>query len=155
MRFAFDSNVLIYAVDTGTPAKHEIARRIVENAFEADAVLVTQTLGEYLSVFTRKYPKQLAEARAAAELWIELLPLADSTGDDVIAASRYALKHRLQYWDSLILVVAASAGADFLLSEDMHDGLSIEGLTIIDPFNPANSGLIDVMLRPTEEIDRP
>lgn len=155
MRFALDSNILVYAVDTATRAKHETARRIVEKAFKADALLVTQTLGEFLSVFTRKYPKQLAEARAAAALWVELFPLAHSTGDDVIAAPRIALDHRLQYWDSLILVVAASAGADYLISEDMHDGLSLDGLTVVDPFNPTNTALIDVLLTPMEGVERP
>ncbi len=155
MRFALDSNILVYAVDTATPAKHGICRRIVEQAFAADAFLVTQTIGEFLNVFARKFPDRLPEAQRAADLWVELFPLANSTGADVIAASRYAMKHRLQYWDSLISVVAAAAGADFLLSEDMHDGSSIDGLTVINPFNPANAALIDALLAPIASLDRP
>ena len=155
MRFAFDSNVLVYAVDTATPVKHQVARRIVESAYAADAILVTQTLGEFLGVFTRKYPRQLPEAQLAAELWIELFPLADSTGEYVIAASRYALQHQLQYWDSLISIVASSAGANYLMSEDMQDGLTIDGLTVINPFNPANAALIDALLTPMEGVERP
>ena len=154
MRFALDSNILVYAVDTGTPARHDIARHIVERALQADAVLVTQTIGDFLSVFSRKYPNQLVEARAAAALWVRLLPLADSTGDDVIA-SGVALDHKLQYWDSLILVVAANAGAEYFVSEDMQNGMTVDGLTVVNPFNPANTTLIDLLLSPMISVERP
>lgn len=155
MRFSLDSNVLIYAVDTATPAKHAIARRIVESAYLANAFLVTQTIGEFLSVFARKYPARLAQARDAAELWIELFALADYAGDDALAAVEYATRYRLQYWDSLILVVALSGGAHYLISEDLHDGLAIDGLTVVNPFNPANTALIDALLTPKDTIERP
>ena len=155
MRFAPDSNILVYAVDTATPAKHAIARRIVELGYLANAFLVTQTIGEFLSVFARKYPAQLAQAKTTAKLWIELFALADYTGDDAIAAAEYAARYRLQYWDSLILVVAASRGAEYLLSEDMQDGLAIGGLTIVNPFNPANAALIDALLTPMDVVERP
>ena len=33
-----------------------------------------------------------------------------------------------------------------LLSEDMHDGLDLDGLTILNPFNPANTARIEAAL---------
>lgn len=42
-----------------------------------------------------------------------------------------------------------------LISEDMQDGLSIDGLTVVNPFNPANSALIDALLTPMDVIERP
>ncbi len=154
MRFALDSNILVYAIDSETLEKHSVARRIVERSFLSDSVLVTQTLCEFLNVVIRKYPDRLSEAQVAAELWAELWPAAESTRRDAITAVAYATRYRLQYWDSFILAVARSSGAEILLSEDMQDGLILDGITVIDPFNPANAALLDTLLSPIEEIDR-
>lgn len=48
----------------------------------------------------------------------------------------------LQFFDAVIIAVSRRAGAAILLSEDMQDGQVIEGLTIINPFAPANASVI-------------
>jgi predicted nucleic acid-binding protein len=42
----------------------------------------------------------------------------------------------LSWWDSLIAASAHHAGCSLLLSEDMHDGLDLGGLRIVNPFSP-------------------
>lgn len=46
------------------------------------------------------------------------------------------------FFDAVIIAVARRAGATLLLSEDMHDGLVIEGLTIVNPFVAGNEGVL-------------
>ena len=50
-----------------------------------------------------------------------------------------AARYQLQFFDAVIIAVARRAGATMLLSEDMHDGLTIDGLTILNPFREANA----------------
>lgn len=48
-----------------------------------------------------------------------------------------AERYQLSFYDALIVAAALAAGCDTLFSEDMHDGLVIEGrLTIRNPFGP-------------------
>ena len=74
---------------------------------------------------------------------------------EVWRGATFASRHQLQTWDAIIWQASTCAQADYLISEDMHDGLSIEGLTVVDPFNPSNAALIDALLAPMEGIERP
>ena len=45
-----------------------------------------------------------------------------------------AVAHGLAIWDAIILAAAAEAGCRMLLSEDMHEGFTWGGVTIVNPF---------------------
>jgi predicted nucleic acid-binding protein len=62
--------------------------------------------------------------------------------EDVVEAACLAEQHNLQYFDALIIAVARHAGATILLSEDMQDGLEIDGLRVVNPFLAENDGVI-------------
>jgi predicted nucleic acid-binding protein len=49
-------------------------------------------------------------------------------------ARRLHLRYRYSWWDCLLLASAIELGCTHFLSEDLHNGQAIEGLTIIDPF---------------------
>ena len=54
----------------------------------------------------------------------------------LLRASEYREQLQVSYWDSLIVSSAIIGGAEILYSEDMTDGMVIEGrLTIINPFS--------------------
>lgn len=69
-----------------------------------------------------------------------------TTADDLMDAARIQNRCNLQFFDALILTVAARAGATMLLSEDMIDGLEVEGVRIVNPFNPENDAVIAAAL---------
>lgn len=146
MRFTIDSNILVYAADADTPAKHDIARDILLRAEDADSVLTVQALGEFLSVIGRKYPIHLEAARGQAKRWVAIFPLLDTTAEHILSAADFASRYRLQFWDSLIWQVARSADATLFLSEDLQDGLSLEGMTVINPFIPENGDRLEALL---------
>jgi hypothetical protein len=52
----------------------------------------------------------------------------------VDAAIALARRHRLALWDATIVAAAQRAGCDELLTEDLGDGTTIEGVRIRDPF---------------------
>ena len=43
-------------------------------------------------------------------------------------------KHRLSFWDSMIVQAALDAGCETLLTEDLNAGQRIESVTIVNPF---------------------
>ena len=146
MRFTLDSNILVYAVDVETTEKHRIANDLMIRAPKADAVLTAQALAEFLAVVRRKYPRHIEGALEYAESWSLLFPVAHTRWEDVAAAARLSRDHGLQIWDCIIWQAAASLGASVFVSEDLKDGLTLAGMTVVDPFNPKNEARLSRLL---------
>ena len=45
-----------------------------------------------------------------------------------------SILHQLSFWDGLIIAAAATATSSELISEDLSDGQSIQGICIRNPF---------------------
>lgn len=63
-----------------------------------------------------------------------------------IAALDLAVDHQLQFWDSLILAIAARARCRVLLSEDMQQGFIWGGVTVVNPYFEAPYPLLEQFL---------
>ena len=61
-------------------------------------------------------------------------------------ACALAQTHRMQLWGCVVCAAAAQAGARALLTEDMQDGRTIDGLRLINPSAAANAGAIEALL---------
>lgn len=59
--------------------------------------------------------------------------VADSL-DMLIAAVHLHQRHRLSFWDALILQAAQSAGCTQVLSEDLQHNLRLDNLVVLNPF---------------------
>jgi len=130
-----DTNILIYAHDREAGTKHEKAVRIIEDLWGHQAgVLSIQVLQEFYVNVTRKIPMPLSRAQArdvieAYTAW----PLAVNGPATLMKASDIEERHRLSFWDSLIVAAAVELGADRLLSEDLQHGRRIEGMIVENP----------------------
>ena len=56
--------------------------------------------------------------------------------DDVAAAMQIHQRHRIQFFDALLLATARRVGCKVMLSEDVQDGHDYDGITIRNPFAP-------------------
>jgi predicted nucleic acid-binding protein len=136
MRIALDTNILIYAEGLNDPARKRQARDLIASLARADVVLSVQVAGELFQVLVRKSGRTPAEARTIVEGWQELYGRVP-TGERAFAeAMALAAAHGLDIWDSCIVAAAAEAGCRVLLSEDLSDGFTWRGLTIVNPFSP-------------------
>jgi predicted nucleic acid-binding protein len=134
-RFGLDSNVLVYLVDGRDPVRQARARLVVERAgLTGRCVLSVQNLGEAYVVSVRKRLAAPAEARLVVDDLATLFPLASPTGADVRAATAAASSGRFSYWVALLLATLGRAGCAVVLSEDMHDGASLAGVVVRNPF---------------------
>jgi predicted nucleic acid-binding protein len=82
----------------------------------------------------RKFPSiPRTELRSFVQ---DLLPACNAPLDAgvIAAALEIEARHALHWWDCVIVASALSAGADYLLTEDMQHERTIGGMTIINPF---------------------
>lgn len=147
MRLSIDANILIYSVDIRDP-RAAFARRLMADALAADCLLTNQAIGEFLNVVRSKTPVSLAEGRRSAADWSLLFPVVPTSTDQLIAASALSERHRLQFWDSVIITVCGAHEVDYLISEDLQDGAKLGEVRILNPFDPANADLLDALLTP-------
>ena len=136
-RVALDSNILVYVAGIeraeGDAVKVDRARALF-GALGNLATLVApvQALGE-LFVVMRRNATSLTDAHAVMATFSDACETPASDIAAVETALRLVADHQLQYWDALILSVAAEARCTLLLSEDMQHGFATRGVTIINP----------------------
>jgi predicted nucleic acid-binding protein len=146
VRIALDTNILAYAEGVGDKARHRKALALLEQLPAELVLLPVQTLGELYRVLTAKADRDPAAARAATLSWADSFEVADSTWIAFQSAFDLSADHGLQMWDALILSVAAENRCRLLLSEDMQNGFTWRGLTVVDPFRAPRSPLLESLL---------
>jgi predicted nucleic acid-binding protein len=129
----FDTNVVLYLTD-GRDSKRLISRDLIQSG----GVVSAQVLNE----ITRTLRQQkfgydwdrigifLAGIRAKCDV-------VSLTVESHERALSYAKRYQVGIFDANILAAAVIAGCTTLYSEDMHNGLVIDGLTIRNPFAAA------------------
>ena len=142
---ALDTNILVYSVASEDHAgrRHSAATLLERLGAVGGAIVPLQVIGELLNVARRKRILATAAAIRRASQFLEAFACPPTGADDLVAAAMLSARYDLQFFDALIVVVASRAGATALLSEDMQDGLQIDGLPVLNPFNPANTAEID------------
>jgi predicted nucleic acid-binding protein len=138
IRIAFDSNILLYlsglAKASTDVVKIADSRKLhTKLASRCDCVMSLQAAGEVYSVLSRSGISR-TEARDGVIELKKQFEIAVTDADTFDAALDLATEHKLQFWDALILNVAADAGCSLLLSEDMQDGFAWRGVTVVNPF---------------------
>jgi hypothetical protein len=64
----------------------------------------------------------------------------------MLLAADLAADHQLGIWDSVILATASQAGCRLLLSEDMQDGFTWGGVTVVNPFSETTSAMLESLI---------
>lgn len=146
MRVALDTNVLAYAEGVGTKAKQTRSLALAHGLDIESVVLPAQTLGELYRVLTGKAGRHAKHARAAVLAWADAYPVADSSWSAFQSAFDLSVDHKLSIWDALILSVAAEQRCRVVLSEDMQDGFTFHGLTVINPYAKRVNPLLSELL---------
>ena len=133
-RFTLDTNVLVYAVDRDSGARHDQARDLMGRAARADCVLTVQALAEFFHATTRKNLLEPARARAFVGDWLDVFAVTSADAGALVDAMEAVAEHRLSFWDAMIWAAARDAGCAVILSEDMQDGRRLSGVAIVNPF---------------------
>jgi len=131
-----DTNILIYAYDVSAGNKHKTAKTIMMDLWDSGRGIISiQVLQEFFVNITKKVSRPL-EIKLAKDIIKDLLKWEVVTidGESLLEAIELHVRHQYSLWDSMILKAAQKGGAIILLSEDLKDGQTIDGVTIKNPF---------------------
>ncbi len=133
-RAFLDTNILVYAHDTGAPDKQRISRELIAQlADSGDGVISTQVLQEFYVAATRKLGVAPIAAKGVLKTLsvFEIVQISTKLIHEAIDCS---ILNQLSFWDSLILAAASSAGCSTVLSEDLSSNQTILGMKVRNPF---------------------
>lgn len=126
----FDTNVVLYMTGND-PSLRAISKQLIGGG----GTISTQVLNETANVL--RGPKlgfswdEVREFLEGIRAKCEVVPISLATHERGV---RYADRFQLHIYDAMIVASAVLAGCEVLYSQDMHDGLVIDGTTIRNPY---------------------
>jgi len=131
-----DTNVLIYARDPRDASKRARAGEWIRMLWnEQRGRTSVQVLSEYYDVVARKLARQIRREDAWDDVQRFLAWNPQAIDNEVLVSARgIEERHRLSWWDCLIVAAAQAQGCVLLLTEDMQDGADYSGVRVRDPF---------------------
>ena len=129
-----DTNVLLYAYDTDSPAKRQKAKKWVEKGWQSpgEISISVQVLQELaVNLERKKVPRgEIHQIPFDLSVW----PVVDNTLPILKLALGEQLRWKISMWDAMILAAARSCGAQQLISEDFNHGQDYDGISAVNPF---------------------
>ena len=86
-------------------------------------------------------------ARSRILQWADSFEVADSTWSAFQSAFDLTIDHGIQIGDALILAVTAEHRCRILLTEDMQNGFTWRGITVVNPYQTPFHPLLSALLR--------
>jgi predicted nucleic acid-binding protein len=136
-RFFLDTNVFVYTFDSSAPAKAKKAADLIRKAANSGEGIVSfQVVQEFFNVALRRFSQPMTVSEAEQYLTTVFRPLlaVHSSPSIYLDALRIAGRHRLAWYDAVIVAGALEAACDILYSEDLQHGAEIEGVRVTNPF---------------------
>ncbi len=132
-RIFVDTNILIYAHDKKSPQKRKIASELLESLWDLEEKpnISVQVLQEFFVNISRSL-----KADEVSEL-VEIYKSWNIVDNSLSVFEKAVLiyhKHKLSFWDSLIVSASIFSRSSILYSEDLNHGQKIENIKIINPF---------------------
>jgi predicted nucleic acid-binding protein len=142
-RLFVDTNVLIYALDPADPLKRRVSADLLRQTIKSHTLTLSpQSLNEcyrMLSDRRRLMPVDQAHAYIKTLAPWAIAPLDAATTERAWAVQDTA---KLRWWDSLMVAAALRADCRLFISEDLQDGLVVDGMRIANPFTATFAKLL-------------
>lgn len=130
-----DTNVLVYANAVDNPRKQRQALDLLDRlVLDRDGAVSTQVLIEYVSVAFRKLHQDPIVVDEQVAYYASSMAVIVVDPGLIRRAIGLQARHRINYYDALILTAAESAGCEVLYSEDLNAGQSYSGIRVVNPF---------------------
>jgi predicted nucleic acid-binding protein len=129
-----DTNILVYAHALAAGTRHEIAGDLIEDIWQRRAgALSTQVLAEFYSTVTGKLRMTTERAEDVIRLlgaWTIHRP----GHAEILSAIHLQRRHKLSWWDAMVVNSAIQTEASILWTEDLNHGQRFGDLVIQNPF---------------------
>jgi predicted nucleic acid-binding protein len=137
-----DTNIFIYAVDLADPDKQKAAQSWLTDLWtNGNGRISFQVLQEFYSKVCQKSPAAREEARSEVRNLLAWNPV-PASAETLDRSWKIQDRYQLSFWDALIVAAAKSASCRYLLTEDLQDGQSLDGLLVVSPFAHDPASLI-------------
>jgi predicted nucleic acid-binding protein len=136
-RFFLDTNIFAYSFDRGDVAKSRRAAQLIREAVTTRKGIVSyQVVQEFFNVALRKFEQPMSIPEAEQYLATVFRPLLTVHSSPALMSEALRLtgKHRLSWYDGLIVAAAMEGGCGILYSEDLQDGQRFGEMRIENPF---------------------
>jgi predicted nucleic acid-binding protein len=143
---ALDTNILVYALGVDDPVRRDVALDLLSRLPPGDVIVPVQVLGELFNVLVRKTGMAPDVARQLVIRWSDPYAVIETSSHVMQAALDLATDHHLSIWDAIVVATASHAGCRLLLSEDLQDGFTWGGVTVVNPFASPRHPLLDALL---------
>jgi predicted nucleic acid-binding protein len=134
-KYFVDTNILMYAHDIAAGLKHERAKALVEDLWrQRSGVVSTQVLQE-LCVNLRRKAGRPVDLKTAREIIADYLAwdVVTNTGESILGALELEERHRISFWDALVIHAAEASRAEVVYSEDLSDGQIYGAVRVVNP----------------------
>ena len=124
-----DSNVVLYLFSSDT-----LKADRTESLLQSGGLISVQVLNEVASVCLRKLKMSWEDIDAVLETLkstCEVLPVTLASHEKAVELAK---RFQISLYDANIVSTAILCGADTLFSEDMQNGMSMETVTVVNPF---------------------
>lgn len=136
-KFFLDTNIFVYSFDSRARDKARKAGQLIRRAVDTGEGIVSyQVVQEFFNVALRRFSPAMSTVEAEQYLITVFRPLlaVHSSPAIFMEALRITGKHRLGWYDSIIVAAAVESRCDVLYSEDLQHGREMDGLRIQNPF---------------------
>jgi predicted nucleic acid-binding protein len=136
-RAFLDTNIFIYSVDHRDPRKASIAHDLLRDCtVNNTGVISFQVVQEFFNVAMKRFPSMFSREDAIGYLTTILRPFlaVHSSIGLCVEALTIQDRHRLSWYDSLIVAAASEANCSLIYTEDLQHGSKINGIRIQNPF---------------------
>jgi len=124
-----DSNVVLYLFSSDA-----VKADRAESLLQSGGLISVQVLNEVASVCLRKLKMTWEDIDAVLETLkstCEVLPVTLASHEKAVELAK---RFQISLYDANIVATAILCGADTLFSEDMQNGMSMESVTVVNPF---------------------
>ena len=129
-----DSNIWLYGFIVADESKHKGTLKLLEKTLKESSVMISIQVVNEVCCGLKKNDFSEKDIRSTIDYFFKSCVIITPSYDILLEASDLRRKHRFSFWDSLILSSAIRGNCVYLYTEDMQDGMSLNGLTIVNPF---------------------
>ena len=124
-----DSNVVLYLFSSDT-----VKADRAESLLQSGGLISVQVLNEVAFVCLRKLKMTWEDIDAVLKTLkstCEVLPVTRASHEKAVGLVE---RFQISFYDANIAATAILCGADTLFSEDLQNGMSMESVTVVNPF---------------------
>lgn len=132
----FDTNIFVYSLDGGSAKARRCTDLIADAIATNTGVISYQVVQEFFNVAFRRFNPPMTLPEADHYLATTFRSLLKVQSSHALFADALALlhKHRLSWYDCLIVAAAAQASCTLLYTEDLQHGRKFNNLKVVNPF---------------------